>query len=177
MVVCMKILYIWDGEYQKLPDARHENIKTCLKFYPDAQYFCISKKPSFFSRDFKIIDWDQTVSEIETYFDFGKLEGIGNSSDWMRFWFLAHNPDTLYMDTDITLKKGFDFHEVGRLMFPEKDIYILYSGNEDHGSDIIEAMEAEPIQHKSGSFTHLVYLPKRFEKSQFETIPSDVFLH
>lgn len=174
----MKILYIWDGIQQPFPEFRQANIKRCFELYPNAEYFCISKKDFFFSSDFKIIDWDSMVLEIENYFPFGKLHGISNSSDWMRFWYLAHNPQTLYMDTDVFLNRFFDFESKTKPMFPTRDIYILYSGAEQaFGNRAKSLMMAEPAQHHARTFGHLVYLPLRFNFNEADTIASDLFIH
>ena len=101
----MNILYIWDGR-KALPEKYLENLEITRKFYPNATIFFVTKNPATAPINVKIIDWDEYILKVIDYFkldEIWRLQNIIAASDWLRFYFLLHIPNLLYLDFDCKL--------------------------------------------------------------------------
>lgn len=101
----MEIVFIWFGLYEPLSDYRIACIKRAKEVYPDAKFKCITNFTKFY--DMEVVDATALAKEMT------KLGYYGNTdkekymylSDEMRFWWLTHYPNTLYLDTDTWCEK------------------------------------------------------------------------
>lgn len=123
----MNLLFIWDGA-KDLPAERLENINACLTLYPDTTYYCITRLPFFCSDKINIISWDKYEQEISDHFKYPKtFPNLFIFTEWARFWFLANNPNTLYIDTDVKLLQYYDYESSDKYIHTDFDINLLYS--------------------------------------------------
>lgn len=173
----MKVLCIWEG-VRSLPQERANNIRIALDRYPDGEFHCISRSKSFFCSEFKVIDWEDTVSEIEGFFclkDVGKFISYIYFSDWARFLFLAQNPDTLYMDTDVKLLKKYDFDKEEKFLKPKNEICILYAPKNGAASNMVpilrKKLERRPV------YRMLYNIGRRMDGDWHTDISRDYFYH
>jgi hypothetical protein len=148
----MKILFIWDGAH-RFPDQRLIAVARCVKRYSDAELYCISKQPVFFSKDFKVIDWQEAKGGIIQMFGSdisGRLDvGYMAFTDWARFWFLINNPGTLYLDTDIELLDEYPFKDSEKIVIPEGEIGVIYTPENGIGHRL-KTVLLQRLQKKPG---------------------------
>lgn len=137
----MKILYVWDGR-RELPPQRNACVSAALSLYPDAEFACITMSSSFYSAAIKVIPWDMVKAQLSAFLGVPKDAYAWHDpmcfSDWARFWFLANNPDTLYLDTDCRMKARFDFRD--RPM--HAGIFLLYTHAGSDGSALMRMLKA-----------------------------------
>lgn len=121
----MKILYIWDKA--EIPLARQACVKGTLSLYPDAEVYCITKAKIF--PGMKVIPWEEMLGKMKAFLGLKRTPYAWHNpicfSDWARFFFLAHNPNTLYLDTDCRLKARFDFETHAGAV--HAGIFLLYA--------------------------------------------------
>jgi hypothetical protein len=118
----MKILYVWDGK-RDLPQARKACVHSTACLYPDAEIFCITKASEFLG--YRVISWDRLKAQMAAFLGVPKDTYAWNDpmtfADWARFYFLAMNPGTLYLDTDCRMKQRYDFQRP-----TQAGVFLLY---------------------------------------------------
>lgn len=133
----MRILYVWDKP--EIPDTRKACVTGTLSLYPDAEAFCITKAPKFMGM--KVIPWMEVLGKMKAFFGFQKTPYAWNNpmcfSDWARFWFLANNDNTLYLDTDCRMKARFDFETNGAFVQSDGNICLLYAPKGWNGNSLL----------------------------------------
>lgn len=96
----INVLIIWDGQ-RELDSFRLECIKQIKKIYPDTKLTCISKNekilPDYID---SVIKWEDAEEELWNTW-FVKSQESKVLSDYFRYLYLAREPYTLYIDTDI----------------------------------------------------------------------------
>jgi hypothetical protein len=122
------ILYIWNGK-NELPDNRIICIENTHNVYPDCTYHCLTNKtPLPFLEP---ISWDDEMLKVASFFAIDNIpkqwEDFMTFSDWYRFYHLINHPNTLYLDTDCKINKMYDFESRGKLIYPQNEIFLLYS--------------------------------------------------
>lgn len=144
----MEIVYIWDGR-NALPERRRACVQSALDLYPEATFSCITRLRHFVSPQFKVIPWDEILFQMTDYFNF---KGIPYTwldpmhfSDWARFWYLAHHPDTLYLDTDATVLKRLPLGD--KALCPPNNIHTLYSPPGFDGEHFLKLMKDQSHRH------------------------------
>ena len=146
----MKLVWIWDGRVS-LPESRRKAVESALDLYPEAEAICITRNAHFVSDRVRIIPWDEILCPMLDRFGlravpYRWLEPV-TYSDWARFWFLAHNPDTLYLDTDATVLKRLNLAD--KFLYPVGNIYALYAPPRFDGENLLHLME-ERAKHNIG---------------------------
>lgn len=174
----MKILYIWEDS-KLLPADRAADISATMKIYPDAEYLCITKSPEFFSSAFTVISWKKVMDEMIEYF---KIRSVPYNwtkymifSDWARFWFLSHNGDTLYLDTDARMLKKIDFTDEKMILLPSNEICVLYSPDSENKNHFLRLLKERLMGgHGLGILYHL---SSSFDPAWSKRIPREYFQH
>jgi hypothetical protein len=150
--------------------SRKACVASALSLYPDARPLCITRASSFYSPAFKVIPWDSVMGQLAAFLRVPKDAYAWTDpmcfSDWARFWFLAHNPDTLYLDTDCRLKARFDFKD--RPM--HAGIFLLYASAGFDGLALLRMLKAR-------SEKRLNLLNDFGEKLGWEELPAFWYQH
>ncbi len=140
----MKVLYIWDGRHT-LPDNRKAAVKATLDIYPEAECICISQFPEFYSSRFTMLDWFDIKDKMKAFLGLSATPYAWNHymafSDWARFWFLGHNPGSLYLDTDAKMLKRYDFDREHKALYSENNICALYSPANAKGENFLDMIQ------------------------------------
>lgn len=86
----------------RLHSVRVDCIKSIKSIYPDLDYFWID------DNNIESIMKDMnSYLGIDRIWPFETLRQRMELSDWVRWWYLATNPDAMWFDTDLTIKKWF----------------------------------------------------------------------
>ena len=174
----MNVLYIWEG-CRPLPEERKQNIRLALDRYPQAKFFCITREKEFFDPRFNIVSWDETLRNIEDFFgvrdDISKFDNYINFSDWARFYFLVNNPDTLYMDTDVTLAKEYDFENEEKFLKPIREICLLYAPKNGAAENMIPILRKK--LERRATYRILMNIGRRMNGNWYSDISRDYFWH
>lgn len=102
----MDILFIWYGKLEPIYGWRDTCIRRALELYPEANFKCITTLKEFYGME--LIDANALCEEMEAEGYYSDMENFMVLSDEMRFWWLARNKNTLYMDTDTFCIKPFE---------------------------------------------------------------------
>lgn len=127
----MNLLFIWAGDLEPLPAYRRAAVEATRAMYPDARALCISRWPEFLP-GFEVLPWDAVVEEMAADLDVAEVpvtwrRGYMAFSDWARFWFLAKNPDTFYLDTDARPVAPIPLGGLEKFTLPYWEIFALYA--------------------------------------------------
>jgi hypothetical protein len=172
----VQILYIWDGRHE-LPNWRKACIDSTMSLYPDAEYFCISRFPTFHSDRFTMINWFEMMEQMRSHFGLKatpyRWQDPVCFSDWARFWFLGMNGDTLYLDTDAEMVKLFDFEAECKVVYSPGNICLLYTPKVFQREHFLVLQEAQAKK----SIGLLMGFHTRFSPSWATAIPQEYFRH
>ena len=171
-----QILWIWFGE-NSVPIERQNAIAETMLVYPDAEYVCITKQKSFLDPKIKCIDPQVITDQMVTYFELKETPEVWKEylifSDWVRYFYIANNPDTLYLDTDCRALKTFDFSKVEKVLNPKFDIFLLYSPANGIGKEILPILKEQ--SKKCISLT--VFLARTIKPLWAGEMPEGYFKH
>jgi len=164
----MRILYIWD---QNLPRARAECLDATELIYPDAEYICITKEPTF--RGYTVIPWEEVGEALLRFKGWKTLPYHWNHplifSDWARFWFLGNCWDTLYLDTDARMLERIEFGE--KVRYSPNDTHVMYSPQNGAGGHLLPILR----EHSTPVFHHTIVY--RFDSAWSEPLSRDSYHH
>lgn len=170
----MNLLYIWDGR-NALPESRRKAIEATLGLYPEARCFCITRLKSFVSNRFEILDWDSLLLRMADHFGFKETpyrwQDPMTFSDWARFYHLAYNPDTLYLDTDCQMLLRYAFDIENKVIHSPNNICLVYSPNNSKAMNILEL-----LRDRKHVGTLMDLLP-HFGPTWSKPIPPEYFRH
>lgn len=96
----MEVLFIWFGLREPLYDWRISCIKRAKAVYPDAKFKCITTWKEFYGME--VVPAYPLAEELNRHGFYADMhpDKYRQTSDEMRFWWLTHYPNTLYLDTD-----------------------------------------------------------------------------
>jgi hypothetical protein len=142
----LKVLYIWFGE-NPLPIERQNAIAETMAIYPNAEYICITKQKTFIDPKFKCIDPQEIIEQMLTYFGLVEIPERWKTylifSEWARYFYIAQNPGTLYLDTDCRMLKQYDFENEKKVLNPHNEIYLIYSTQSGIAKEILPIMKEQ----------------------------------
>lgn len=171
----MNILYIWDGR-RKLPKEYLENLEIIRKFYPDSTIFYVTKHPENAPENVKIINWDEYLEKTIKYFcleESWRLANVIAASDWLRFYFLLHIPNLIYLDFDVTLLKILPISD--KFQYSDNNYCLMISpDNKDYQNPLLNVLK-ENIKINSSKPTYWIF--KKFENNWSEKIDRSIFIH
>jgi len=101
----MQVLFIWFGLLGPLYEWRDSCIKRAMEIYPDAKFKCITTYREFYGME--VIDayaLAEEMNKLGYYADMDRDKYLA-TSDEMRFWWMLHYPNCLYLDTDTWCEK------------------------------------------------------------------------
>jgi hypothetical protein len=165
----MNLLFVWDGK-REIPQDRKACVQSALSLYPDAKAFCITKQSEFMGMT--VVPWENAKGQMAAFLRIPKDTYAWNDpmtfADWARFWFLAQNPNTLYLDTDCRMKARYDFETHGR--DTHAGIFLLYANAANEGLSILRMLRERAEQR--------VNLLNDFgEKLGWEELPDHWYQH
>lgn len=164
----MKILYIWDKD---LPAWRARMMDATEKLYPDAEYYCITKENAF--RGYAVLEWEEIGWAVMRFKGLKEWPYRWNHplvfSDWVRFWFLGHSWDTLYLDTDAQMLQRVEFGE--KVRYSPGDTHLMYAPPNGESRHLLEVLRAIPTP----AFHHTIV--SQFGPAWSSPVPKDWFHH
>lgn len=172
----MKILWIWFGE-NALPIERKNAIAETMLVYPDAEYVCITKQKAFLDPKIKCIDPQVVIDQMKVYFELKETPEVWKEylifSEWARYFYIANNPDTLYLDTDCRMLKQFDFNKAEKVLNPSLDIFLLYSPQNGIGKEILPILKEQAKK----CIANTVFLARTIKPAWAGEMPGEYFKH
>jgi hypothetical protein len=133
----MNILFIWTGVTKPLYEWRIRCIRQAMKIYPEAKFQVITTLKEFFGM--QIIDANEILDKLNDEFSIGiNLTDPICFSDYARYYWLARNPKTLYIDTDAFCTLPIpETMEIGH-----DDYWAIWNGTDLNGISNILAQHA-----------------------------------
>lgn len=145
-----------------------------MDLYPNADYFCITRLKFFISERFTLISWDDLLMRMADHFGFNEIPYGWHDpmtfSDWARFYYLAYNPDTLYLDTDCKMTEKYFFETERKFIHSPGNICLLYSPNQT-------AMHPLEMIRERTNVGLLIDLAFKMDRKWSKPISSQYFKH
>jgi len=124
-MVCMIILFIWDGLRTRISDYRLKCISRAKEVYPNAEFKCITKTTEWCPYEFDFITWSEMEKKIKDKWNV-TIESPIAFSDYARFAYLSENKNTLFLDTDVYCKERMP--EMNGIGIYQGNICVIYNG-------------------------------------------------
>ena len=134
----MNILFIWTGVTKPLYEWRMKCIRRALTIYPTAHFQVITTMKEFFNM--QVIEANDISNNLNDEFSIGiTLHDPICFSDYARYYWLARNPQTLYIDTDVFCVSPIpEIQDIGH-----DDYWAIWNGNNLKGIQDILAQHDE----------------------------------
>jgi hypothetical protein len=144
----MNILFIWTGVTRPLYEWRIKCIRRALEVYPDANFKVITTLNEFFGME--VIDAREILDKLNEY-DVDIQDPIF-FSDYARYYWLARNPRTLYIDTDALCTTPIpEANDIGH-----DDYWAIWNGDDLNG--------IQEVLNQHGGQRHLLHTPQLLAK-------------
>jgi len=176
----MDILFIWFGKVEPLYAWRDACIRRAFELYPEANFKCITTLKDFYGME--IIDAEEVAAKMKSEGYYSDIDNFIALSDEMRFWWLARNKNTLYLDTDIYCVDKFNTDNT-----PKKScIEALWNGDNylpfikiletrAKGELFIDIEEKLDIEDMSECFEHKAKWGKKLRETKGRLMPLQKF--
>ena len=121
----MNVLFIWNSTISPLYEWRCKCIRRALEVYSDAKFKVITQLTEFFG--IEIVPLYEVARHMQKYNI--QLSRPVMFADYARLFWLARNPDTLYIDTDAFCIKPIPQSPTIRYA----DYWAIWNGNDLKG--------------------------------------------
>lgn len=147
----MTILFIWDGVTKPLYEWRIKCIRRTMQIYPEAKFQVITTLKEFFGME--IINANEILDKLNDEFCLNlSLSNPIGFSDYARYYWLAKNSRTLYLDTDtFCLSPIPETSDIGH-----DDYWAIWNGDDLNGISGILALH--------GNAWYLLHTPELLSK-------------
>jgi len=173
----MDILFIWFGKSDPLYEWRDACIRRAFEMYPEANFKCITTLKDFYGME--LIDANELCTKMESEGYYSDIDNFMALSDEMRFYWLARNKNTLYLDTDTYCSERFELSALPR----KAGIEALWSGDDcgpfeiilkirDKGQFFINLESTLNIAEMNHAFEHKPQWSRELRETKGDLMPS-----